>query len=120
MKAIINAKILLEDTFVEGKVLLFDHQIVQIADDVEIKNVEIIDAEGAYVSAGFIDLHIHGNGGADVMDATPEALETISSTLLQKPLLASPARRPDPHPQGSHRRSPLRSRNGRRHWQARP
>ena len=83
MKAIINAKILLEDTFVEGKVLLFDHQIVQIADEVEIKNIEIIDADGAYVSAGFIDLHIHGNGGADVMDATPEALETISSTLLQ-------------------------------------
>ncbi len=44
---------------------------------------EIIDAKGAYVSAGFIDLHIHGAGGADVMDATPEALETISSILSQ-------------------------------------
>ena len=83
MKAIINAKILLEDTFVDGKVLHFGHQIVQIADEVETKNIEIIDADGAYVSAGFIDLHIHGNGGADVMDATPEALEMISSTLLQ-------------------------------------
>jgi len=44
---------------------------------------EVIDAKGAYVSAGFIDLHIHGAGGADVMDATPEALEMISSTLSQ-------------------------------------
>ena len=43
----------------------------------------MIDAKGNYVSAGFIDLHIHGSGGADAMDATPEALETISSTLLQ-------------------------------------
>jgi N-acetylglucosamine-6-phosphate deacetylase len=38
---------------------------------------------GHYVSAGFIDMHIHGSGGADVMDGTPEALETISHTLLQ-------------------------------------
>ena len=28
-------------------------------------------------------MHIHGAGGADAMDATPEALETISSTVLQ-------------------------------------
>ena len=45
--------------------------------------IEIIDAKGAYVSAGFIDLHIHGSGGADVMDATPQALETLSTTLVQ-------------------------------------
>jgi N-acetylglucosamine-6-phosphate deacetylase len=43
----------------------------------------VIDAQGYYVSAGFIDLHIHGSGGADVMDATQESLETISSALLQ-------------------------------------
>ena len=36
-----------------------------------------------YVSAGFIDLHIHGAGGSDVMDATKEALATISDTILQ-------------------------------------
>jgi N-acetylglucosamine-6-phosphate deacetylase len=83
MKAIINAKILLEDQFVEDKVLLFDQKITQITDKIEDKVVDIIDANGAYVSAGFIDLHIHGNGGADVMDATPEALQTISTTLLQ-------------------------------------
>ena len=45
--------------------------------------IEIIDAKGAYVSAGFIDLHIHGSGGADVMDATPQALEMLSTTLVQ-------------------------------------
>jgi len=83
MKAIINAKILLDNQFIEDKVLLFDHQIIKIADKIETKEVDIIDANGAYVSAGFIDLHIHGNGGADVMDATPDALETISKTLLQ-------------------------------------
>lgn len=83
MKAIINAKIFLDDTIQEGKVLLFDQQIIDIIDEADLQNVEVIDADGAYVSAGFIDLHIHGNGGADVMDATPDALETISTTLLQ-------------------------------------
>ncbi len=83
MKAIINGKILLDDNLVEDKVLLFDNRIVNIVEETDLENVEIIDAKGAYVSAGFIDLHIHGSGGADVMDATPDALETISSTLLQ-------------------------------------
>ncbi|MDZ5710690.1 N-acetylglucosamine-6-phosphate deacetylase [Jeotgalibacillus haloalkalitolerans] len=30
---------------------------------------------------GFIDIHIHGAGGADVMDSTPEALLKIADTL---------------------------------------
>jgi N-acetylglucosamine-6-phosphate deacetylase len=44
---------------------------------------EVIDAQGNYLSPGFIDIHIHGSGGSDVMDATPKALQTISSALLQ-------------------------------------
>ncbi len=83
MKAIINAKILTSDEVIEGKTLLFDNQIVNITDEPDLEGVEIIDAKGAYVSAGFIDLHIHGSGGTDVMDATREALETLSATLLQ-------------------------------------
>ena len=83
MKAITHAKIFLEDKIIEGKILLFDHKIVNIVDEIDLTDIETIDANGAYVSAGFIDLHIHGSGGADVMDATPDALELISSTLLQ-------------------------------------
>ena len=82
MRAIINAKFLVDDSILENKILLFEKNIVGFADKVP-EEVETIDAKGAYVSAGFIDLHIHGSGGADVMDATPEALETLSSTLLQ-------------------------------------
>jgi len=69
---------------VEGFTLFFNNEIVNISNTVNMDEVEeVIDAKGAYVSAGFIDLHIHGAGGADVMDATPEALETISSILSQ-------------------------------------
>ena len=82
IKAIINAKIIFNDEILENKVLLFDKSIVGIKEEAP-ENAQILDAGGAYISAGFIDLHIHGSGGADVMDATPEALETISSTLLQ-------------------------------------
>jgi N-acetylglucosamine-6-phosphate deacetylase len=83
MKAILNAKIFSDDKIIEDKVLLFDHKIVNIVEQSDLTDIETIDAKGAYVSAGFIDLHIHGSGGADVMDATLDALETISSTLLQ-------------------------------------
>ncbi len=83
IKAIINAKLIINNEIIEGKIILFDTSIVKLSDDIDLDNIEVIDANGNYVSAGFIDLHIHGSGGADTMDATPEALETISSTLLQ-------------------------------------
>jgi N-acetylglucosamine-6-phosphate deacetylase len=84
--AILNAKLIMDDSIVEDRILLFNEKILDIVEDIVISdsdNMEIIDAKGAYVSAGFIDLHIHGSGGADVMDATPEALEKLSTTLPQ-------------------------------------
>ncbi|HEY3364437.1 MAG TPA: N-acetylglucosamine-6-phosphate deacetylase [Symbiobacteriaceae bacterium] len=33
-----------------------------------------------YIAPGFIDLHVHGGGGADFMDADPEAAATIAET----------------------------------------
>jgi N-acetylglucosamine-6-phosphate deacetylase len=37
--------------------------------------------QGYSLLPGFIDVHIHGAGGSDTMDATPEALDTIAKTL---------------------------------------
>ncbi len=37
-----------------------------------------------YLTPGLIDLHVHGANGADVMDGTPEALQTISTALTQE------------------------------------
>lgn len=42
---------------------------------------EVIRLEGKSLMAGFVDIHIHGRGGCDVMDATPEALQTICDAL---------------------------------------
>lgn len=82
MKAIINAKIVTHDAVLEDKALLFDKKIIAITEQVP-DHATLIDAQGNYLSAGFIDLHIHGSANADVMDATPEALETIAQSILQ-------------------------------------
>ena len=42
-----------------------------------------LDLTGLVVIPGLIDMHIHGCGGADTGDATPEALETMSQTLVK-------------------------------------
>jgi N-acetylglucosamine-6-phosphate deacetylase len=39
---------------------------------------EILDTGGRILAPGLIDVHIQGAGGADALDATPEALQTIS------------------------------------------
>ena len=40
------------------------------------KDSLIIDAEGGYISPGFIDIHVHGGAGADFMDGTMESVQT--------------------------------------------
>ena len=39
---------------------------------------EVVDAKGMYISPGFIDTHIHGGGGWDVMDGDPDGLAEIA------------------------------------------
>ena len=43
----------------------------------------VLDAQGRILAPGFIDVHIQGAGGADVLDATTEALQTISRTCAR-------------------------------------
>ena len=38
---------------------------------------ELVDARGGFIFPGFIDIHIHGGGGADVMDGTVDAVRTV-------------------------------------------
>ena len=46
--------------------------------DIDIPEAQIIDAGGNYAAPGFIDIHIHGGGGHDFMDGTPEAFLEIA------------------------------------------
>ena len=40
-----------------------------------------ISAKGKTIVPGFVDVHIHGAGGRDVMEGTPEALEIVAATV---------------------------------------
>ncbi len=65
----------------KDRVLVFDDKIRQIRDTAD-PNAEDL-GTFAHVAPGFIDVHIHGSRGADVMDATPEALDTLTSALVE-------------------------------------
>lgn len=41
------------------------------------KEANVVDAGGAFISPGFVDLHVHGGGGADLMDGSTRAVETM-------------------------------------------
>jgi N-acetylglucosamine-6-phosphate deacetylase len=43
-----------------------------------------LNAAGKTVVPGFVDVHIHGAGGHDVMEGTPEALEIVSATVAAR------------------------------------
>jgi N-acetylglucosamine-6-phosphate deacetylase len=58
-------------------------KITRIAPNILIPGVEKIDATGCAIIPGLIDIHIQGAGGADVLDGTVEALQTISQTLAR-------------------------------------
>jgi N-acetylglucosamine-6-phosphate deacetylase len=46
-------------------------------------DAEVIDADGKIATPGFIDMHMHGAGGYDVMDGTEESIEQIASILAR-------------------------------------
>ena len=48
----------------------------------------VIDAGGDCIVPGLIDIHVHGSKGADVLDATPEALSTMSEFFVTRGVTA--------------------------------
>lgn len=63
---------------VDGKIKNFG-PMDQMPDPRGVKVIEL--SEGYHIIPGMIDVHIHGAGGSDAMDATAEALDTIASHL---------------------------------------
>lgn len=78
MKSIIkifNGKVITPFRMIpHGTVVVRDGKISDILEgDIEVSEAIEIDAQGKYISPGFIDIHVHGGGGHDFMDGTVEA-----------------------------------------------
>lgn len=84
MKTVVNGKIILKDRILTDSAIIFSDKIEGIVPNDNIPaGTEIIDAKGAYVAPGLIDIHIHGYLGKDVCDATSNSIQTISQGLLK-------------------------------------
>lgn len=78
-----NAKIVLPNRIAQGTVVVCDGKIKQIHKENILSGPEGIDLEGKYIVPGFVDVHIHGAAGSDVMDNSIEGLKTISNFVVK-------------------------------------
>ena len=62
-----------------GTVVVEEDKIIGVHEgNIDVPEAKEIDAQGQYISPGFIDIHVHGGGGADFMDGTEEAFLTVA------------------------------------------
>jgi len=76
-----NASVVLPDREVQASVLIEDGRIVSLEAE---QGDEETDLAGARLLPGFIDVHIHGAAGIDVMDATAAGLGEVSEYLASQ------------------------------------
>jgi len=81
MLAIYNANLVLETGILWDAALLIDNdRIVSFGKNIDIPaDAQLLDANGAYVGPGFVDIHVHGGGGHLTYT---EPLETAEFHLL--------------------------------------
>ena len=78
-----NATVILPAEVLQNTdVLIENGKIKAIGCFADVGDATVLDAEGKYLFPGFIDIHVHGGGNADFMDATPAAFETAIRTHL--------------------------------------
>lgn len=86
MIAITNGKFFIESRLVEEQIILIgDGAILAIADISVPEGAAVIDAGGAYITPGFLDLQIYGSGG-NLFSAYPtaETLAQMDDDLIGK------------------------------------
>ena len=76
-----DGTVVLPNRTIEHGTILIEGQHISSIDARDIAGAESIDLGGMTVLPGFIDVHIHGAIGVDVLDATPQALQDVSNYL---------------------------------------
>ena len=81
---IINGHILTPQGWMkDGSVLISDGKILEITNsDLAVIGATVVDARGMYIVPGFVAMHVHGGGGSDFTEATPEAFRTAVKAHL--------------------------------------
>lgn len=76
-KAIVNGSLLTPFRQIRnGGLLISEGKILELFEETPSVQADfIIDAKGAYVSPGFIDIHTHGGCGYEYLDGKPESVE---------------------------------------------
>ncbi len=83
MEYVISGKIVYKDRVERGVVVVEDGTISYVGKkDRGYGGAERIRYDNCYISAGFIDIHVHGGGGADTMAGKVEAIKRMSVTHL--------------------------------------
>ncbi|HZP00669.1 MAG TPA: N-acetylglucosamine-6-phosphate deacetylase [Terriglobia bacterium] len=86
-KAILAGTILTPTERIQNGVILIEgHRISKVGPREQVKipaGVPVIDNLDRVVVPGFIDMHIHGAAGHDLMEATPEAVSAVANYLAR-------------------------------------
>lgn len=79
-----NAQILTPDGWIPlGAISFADGRITSIQESINHdSSANVIDAKGAFIVPGFIDMHVHGGGGRDFLEGSDEAFRAIAQTHL--------------------------------------
>lgn len=75
MKILTNGKIVSGGKEICGYDIVIDGNKIVDVKPTETVNGEKIDLKGNYIAPGFIEIHCHGGGGYEFIDATPEAFK---------------------------------------------
>lgn len=79
-----GAKVVLPNRVLnEASVRVKNGKIVEITDKIVSCDLPVIDLTNKYLLPGFVEVHVHGGGGCDVMDGTPEAIEKVVDAHLR-------------------------------------
>ncbi len=87
MKYIINGKYIMPYGILENVALAFEDKITGFTEEIP-ENAQVIDAKGGYVTAGFIDIHIHGYLGEDTSDGSAEGIFKMANGIMKNGVTA--------------------------------
>ena len=79
-----NVNLVLPNKVAKGSLSFDGDRILSFSEPEE----TLLEGDGFYVCPGFIDEHIHGAGGCDVMDGLASSLETMARLLPQEGVVA--------------------------------